>query len=141
MKMLRFWLALPLLFGLINACIADGQTRSTDSGVQYQDLVMGSGTPAAPNDVATIHFIVWIDVNGNKGQALFSSYDRGKPVAFKIGTDKVVQGWNDGVSGMQPGGKRLLFIPARLAYGARGAGEMIPPNTNLIYEIELIRIK
>lgn len=141
MKTLRFFLTLPLILGLINVCIADGHTRSTDSGVRYQDLVVGSGVPAAPNDVATIHFIVWIDDNGAKGQTLISSYDRGKPVAFKIGTDKVIQGWNDGVSGMKPGGKRLLYIPARLAYGARGAGEMIPPNTNLIYEIELISVK
>lgn len=141
MKTLRFCLTLPLLFGLVNVCIADGQTRTTDSGVQYQDLVVGDGAPAAPNDVATIHFIVWIDDNGAKGQTLISSYDRGKPVAFKIGTNKVIQGWNEGVTGMQPGGKRLLYIPAHLAYGAKGAEDMIPPNTNLIYEIELMGIK
>ena len=141
MKTLRFCLSLPLLFGLINVCIADGQIRSTDSGVRYQDVVVGGGAPAAPNDVVSIHFILWVDDNGAKGQTLFNSHDRGKPVTFKIGTDKVIQSWNDGVPGMRPGGKRLLYIPARLAYGDAGAGEMIPPNTNLIYEIELIGLK
>ena len=142
MKWLLYFLTLALFLSLFTVCIAGGQTQSTTpSGIQYEDLVAGSGTVAAPSGVATIHFIIWIDNNGTKGKKLFSSYERGRPVAFKIGTDKVIQGWNEGVVGMQPGGKRLLHIPAHLAYGAKGAEDMVPPNTNLIYEIDLISVK
>ena len=141
MKILHFCLALTLLLGLTGSVVAGEQPQYTTGGIRYQDLVVGSGTAAAPDMVVTIHFVAWADDNGARGPLLFDSYAQGNPVTFKVGAAMVIQGWNDGVVGMQAGGKRVLYIPARFAYGAKGVGELIPPNTDLIYEIELIRIK
>ena len=66
---------------------------------------------------------------------------QGKPVSFKLGTAKVLKGWNLGVAGMKTGGRRLLMVPANLGYGTSGAGNIVPPNADLIFEIQLLDVK
>ena len=70
-----------------------------------------------------------------------SSYDRGKPFSFQIGLRQVIEGWEQGLLGMKVGGKRTIFIPSELGYGERGAGDLIPPNANLIFDIEIIEVQ
>ena len=100
-----------------------------------------SGRTAEIGKVAVIHFTAWFDVDGTKGKMIFDSRDRGEPVAFKIGTDGVIKGWNIGVAGMKTGGRRRLMVDSDMAYGAKGSGDAIPPHADLIYEIELIEVK
>jgi hypothetical protein len=85
------------------------------------------------------NFIILWDVP--KKLPFFNSRDQGEPISFKVGTDKVIEGWNIGVIGIQVGGKRRLLVPSKLAYGAEGAGQVIPPNAALIFEIELLEVK
>jgi len=113
----------------------------TEGGLTYRDLKVGSGAAAEIGKIAVIHFTGWIDNNGEKGEEFFSSHDQGKPVAFKIGTDMVIEGWNRGVVGMQEGGKRRLMVPSELGYGDRGAADIVPPNADLIYDIELVEVR
>jgi FKBP-type peptidyl-prolyl cis-trans isomerase len=113
----------------------------TESGLRYQELEIGSGEPAASGKVAVIHFTAWLDDSGAKGAQYFDTREHGEPVAFKLGTDNVMPGWNIGVEGMRVGGKRLLMIPAKLGYGAKGVGELVPPHADLIFEVELVDIR
>ena len=111
------------------------------SGLKYRDLEIGTGATANAGRIAVIHFTGWLDVNGQKRDQIYNSRDRGKPVAFKIGTDSVIRAWNIGVAGMKAGGKRRLMVPSELAYRAKGSGDVIPPHADLIYDIELIEVK
>jgi FKBP-type peptidyl-prolyl cis-trans isomerase len=112
-----------------------------DSGLKYMDLVVGTGATAEMGEIAVIHLTGWIDDNGQKGAEFISSHDRGKPVSFKLGTGQVMKGWNEGVAGMKVGGRRRLMIPSKLGYGAKGAGELVPPDADLIFEVELLEVK
>jgi FKBP-type peptidyl-prolyl cis-trans isomerase len=82
-----------------------------------------------------------VDDDGAKGEMIFDSRDRGKPVAFKLGTDRVIKAWNIGVAGMKVGGRRRLMVNSEMAYGARGSGDVIAPHADMIYDIELIEVK
>ena len=113
----------------------------TASGLKYKDLETGTGETAETGKIAVIHFVAWLDDNGKKGKQFFNSRVEEKPVAFKIGADIVIPGWNIGVAGMKVGGKRRLMIPAALGYGSKGAGEVVPPNADLIFDVELIEVK
>ena len=110
---------------------------ATDSGLQYQDLVAGDGAEIQAGDTANMHYTGWL-VDGTKFD---SSLDRGEPFEFTLGVGSVIKGWDEGVAGMRVGGKRKLTIPPDLGYGARGAGDVIPPNATLIFEVELLAIK
>jgi len=113
----------------------------TDSGFKYQDLKIGAGATAKFGNIVVITVIGWLDDNGQKGLEFIDSHDRGKPVSFKLGTEKIMQGWNVGVAGMKVGGRRQLIIPSELGYGTKGAAEVVPPNTALIFEVELLEVK
>lgn len=110
---------------------------TTASGLQYQDKVVGGGAVAAAGQVVAVHYTGWL-LDGTKFD---SSVDRGEPFEFALGAGRVIAGWDEGVAGMQVGGKRLLIIPAALGYGERGAGGVIPPNATLVFEVELLEIK
>lgn len=109
----------------------------TDSGLQYVELVKGTGREAELGDTATVHYTGWL-ADGTKFD---SSLDRGQPFAFRVGTGQVIKGWDEGVLGMRIGAKRKLIIPPDLAYGARGAGHAIPPNATLTFEVELLDLR
>ena len=110
---------------------------TTDSGLQYEDLSEGTGPAAKAGDSVQVHYTGWL-TNGTKFD---SSHDRGNPFRFPIGAGRVIKGWDEGVAGMKVGGKRKLMIPSKLGYGARGAGSVIPPNADLVFEVELLGIR
>ena len=113
----------------------DVKIVTTDSGLKYQDLKVGTGTAAKTGDTVEVHYTGWLAKDGTKFD---SSVDRNEPFEFKIG-GRVIKGWNEGVVGMKPGGKRKLIIPAKLAYGEKGKGK-IPGNADLVFDVELLRI-
>ncbi len=102
-----------------------------------EDLEVGEGKEVKQNDTVVIHY------NGTlqDGTKFDSSIDRGQPFETQIGVGMVIPGWDQGVLGMKIGGKRKLVVPPELAYGEQGAGEVIPPNSTLIFELELLDIK
>jgi FKBP-type peptidyl-prolyl cis-trans isomerase FkpA len=116
---------------------------TTASGLQYRDLKAGNGQAAQAGDTVDVHYTGWLqNADGSRGRKFDSSLDRGEPLTFTIGMHEVIKGWEEGLQGMQIGGRRRLIIPAALAYGSRNVGDgLIPPNSNLIFEVELIKIK
>jgi peptidylprolyl isomerase len=113
----------------------------TPSGLKYEDTLHGTGEVAKAGNTVTVHYSGWIDAGGARGKKFDSSLDKGKPFQFILGKGEVIKGWDEGVTGMKVGGKRTLSIPSDLAYGKKGAGKAIPPNANLIFEVELLGVK
>ena len=112
--------------------------------LQRIDVKVGTGAPAIAGDEISVHYTGWLyDQNApdKRGQKFDSSRDRGEPLVFRLGTGRVIRGWDEGVEGMQRGGKRELQIPSGLSYGARGAGKVIPPGASLVFEVELLDIR
>lgn len=118
-----------------------GEKIKSPTGLEYIDVKTGTGEIASPGATAVVHYTGWLNTNGAKGTKFDSSVDRGEPFEFPLGAGRVIKGWDEGVAGMKVGGKRTLYIPASLGYGSRGAGGVIPPNANLIFEVELLAIK
>jgi peptidylprolyl isomerase len=112
------------------------ETIQTASGLEYVELVEGTGARPKPGDSVSVHYTGWL----KSGQKFDSSHDRAQPLAFPIGRGRVIKGWDEGVAGMRVGGKRKLIIPAHLGYGDRGAGGVIPPGATLIFEVELVDV-
>jgi peptidylprolyl isomerase len=142
-------LALALITGLGGAIAAgfstpasaQAKTMTTASGLQITDSVAGTGASPKTGQTCVMHYTGWLYVNGAKGKKFDSSLDRGQPFEFPIGTGRVIKGWDEGVASMKVGGKRTLIIPPALGYGASGAGGVIPPNTTLIFDVELLGVK
>ena len=101
-----------------------------------EDLAVGDGAAASAGQTVSVHYTGWL----TSGQKFDSSVDRNDPFEFRLGVGQVIPGWDQGVAGMQVGGKRKLTIPPNLAYGARGAGGVIPPNATLVFEVEVLAI-
>jgi FKBP-type peptidyl-prolyl cis-trans isomerase len=124
-----------LVLGLA-ACGSDSPTAVRDSGVvEKTDLVVGIGAEAVNGDTLTVHYTGWL-ADGTKFD---SSYDRGTPFVFRVGTGAVIAGWDQGIPGMKVGGKRRLIIPPSLGYGSTAYGP-IPANSTLKFEVELLSI-
>lgn len=114
---------------------------TTKSGLKYEDLVAGTGAEAANGQKVLVHYTLWHDVNGQKGEKIQSSKDGGQPFPFTVGQPGLIDGWNEGMVGMKVGGTRRLYIPSNLGYGPQGRPPIIPPNANLIFEIELLQVQ
>ncbi len=115
-----------------------GDGVKTESGLQYWDIVVGTGPVAKEGDAVRVHYTGWL-VSGKKFD---SSLDFGRPFTFALGNGEVIQGWDEGVAGMKVGGKRQLRIPPELAYGEGGSPDgTIPPNTTLIFEVQLLNVQ
>lgn len=114
-----------------------GQEITNPSGLKYVDHVIGTGpTPQAGQTIA-VHYTGRL----TDGTKFDSSIDRGQPFVFQVGVGKVIKGWDEGLLNMRVGGKRTLTIPPHLGYGQRGAGDVIPPNATLVFEVELLEIR
>lgn len=111
-----------------------GNLITTDSGLQFEDLLVGRGPNARYGQTVTVHYTGWL-TNGTKFD---SSLDKGQPFQFVLGAGEVIKGWDEGVSTMRIGGKRRLIIPPQLGYGDRGAGGVIPPGATLVFEVDLL---
>jgi peptidylprolyl isomerase len=118
------------------AGIDTASMTKTSSGLLYQDIVQGEGVSPNPGQKVLVHYTGWL-LNGDQFD---SSRDQGRPFSFNLGKGQVIKGWDEGVSTMKLGGKRKLVIPPELGYGARGAGDSIPPNAILIFEVELLGV-
>jgi FKBP-type peptidyl-prolyl cis-trans isomerase FkpA len=105
--------------------------------VRIEEIHVGSGPEVKNGDRIYVHYTGWL---ASDRTVFDSSRDRGQPFAFTVGAGEVIKGWDQGVVGMKKGGKRMLYIPAELAYGEKGAPGAIPPNADLIFEVELLRI-
>jgi len=112
----------------------------TNSGLEYEITQEGTGASPEKGKPVTVHYTGWLNSNGEPGTKFDSSVDRGQPFTFIISVGQVIRGWDEGVASMKIGEKRRLFIPSTLGYGAHGAGAVIPPNANLIFDVELLNV-
>jgi FKBP-type peptidyl-prolyl cis-trans isomerase FkpA len=112
--------------------------------LQKIDTLVGEGREAEPGFNVTVHYTGWLydpSAQDGKGKKFDSSVDRKEPFVFFLGGGQVIQGWDEGFAGMKIGGKRTLIIPSEMGYGSRGAGGVIPPNADLIFDVELLGVK
>lgn len=108
------------------------------------DSQLGEGREAEKGLTITVHYSGWIydeNEDDKKGNKFDSSKDRNEPFTFVLGVGQVIKGWDDGFAGMKIGGTRTIIIPSEMGYGSRGAGSVIPPNTDLIFDVELLGIQ
>ncbi len=110
---------------------------TTSSGLKYEVLREGNGPVAKAGQTVSVHYTGWL----TDGTKFDSSVDRGQPFSFALGAGQVIKGWDEGVAGMKVGEKRKLTIPSDLGYGQRGAGNVIPPNATLVFDVELLGIQ
>ena len=143
-----FLLSAVLLAALAISALADekkdekgSKMHKTPSGLQYEDIVAGTGASPKTGQTCVMHYTGWLWENGAKGKKFDSSVDRGEPFKFQIGRGMVIKGWDEGVATMKVGGKRTLLIPPQLGYGTRGAGGVIPPNATLLFEVQLLGVE
>ena len=112
-------------------------TTTSPEGLVIEDKAVGTGIEAVAGKTVSVDYVGTLE-NGTKFD---SSYDRGTPIEFVLGTGRVIKGWDMGIAGMKVGGKRRLVIPADLAYGDRAVGGVIPANAVLVFEVELVGVK
>jgi FKBP-type peptidyl-prolyl cis-trans isomerase len=108
------------------------------------DIKTGTGPAIKKGQTAVVQYTGWLYDEGapeKKGRKFDSSRDRNQPFDFELGAGMVIQGWDEGVEGMQVGGQRRLVIPPEKGYGAQGAGGVIPPNATLVFDVELVGIE
>ncbi len=115
---------------------AEGYYTSS-TGLKFQDIKKGDGPRPRPGQTVVVHYTGWL----TNGQKFDSSVDRGQPFEFVLGKGDVIKGWDEGVKGMYVGGQRRLLIPPQLGYGSKGAGDSIPPNAKLVFDVQLLGIK
>lgn len=138
-------IALVLMLALfLGACqspssgpTASNTLTTTSSGLQYQEITVGTGATPQTDQTVSVHYTGWLA----DGKKFDSSVDRGQPLQFVLGRGQVIKGWDEGVATMKVGGKRKLIIPPALAYGSTGFGGVIPPNATLTFEVQLLGIK
>jgi FKBP-type peptidyl-prolyl cis-trans isomerase len=119
----------------------EGEVVEKPSGLRYVVLKEGEGTVAREGKKVSVHYTGWLNKDGKKGKKFDSSLDRGRPFPFPLGQGAVIPGWDEGVAGMKVGEKRRLLIPSKLGYGLQGAGKDIPPNADLIFDVELLQVE
>lgn len=115
----------------------DEKRIKTASGLEYVELREGAFKPAEAGNLVEVHYTGWLAKDGKKFD---TSLDRKVPFKFTLGRGQVIKGWDEGVAGMKAGSIRRLYVPASLAYGERGYPPQIPPNADLIFEVEVVRI-
>ena len=144
-KLFNLSIVLFVLFTLPQAAFAYKEAAASD-GPQFQkiDTKVGTGEEADIGQTVSVHYTGWLyDENApdKKGKKFDSSFDRNEYFSFMLGAGRVIKGWDKGVTGMKVGGQRTLIVPPSMAYGAQGAGNIIPPNATLIFDVELVSLK
>ena len=132
----------------ISSTAAVAQTAATPAPTEVKELVkkdnkVGEGKLAEKGKAVSVHYTGWLHdpkAADQKGKKFDSSRDQGIPFGFILGAGRVIKGWEEGVEGMKEGGSRTLVIPPALGYGERGAGNAIPPNATLLFDVELIKV-
>jgi FKBP-type peptidyl-prolyl cis-trans isomerase len=126
-----------IAFLTVFACNKEKNEVKMKSGLIIVDNVVGEGLEAEKFDILTVHYTGKLE----DGTVFDSSKNPGRdPFRFTVGTGQVIRGWDEGFVGMKIGGTRTLTIPSEMGYGARGAGDVIPPNATLIFEVELLEV-
>ncbi len=141
---MKYLIAIILSLAILSACSSTKEATknefpdyiTTSSGLQYKDIEVGTGNMPEKNQICVVHY------HGTllDGTVFDSSKERGQPFEFPIGVGRVIKGWDEGVMTMRIGGKRKLVVPPELGYGSRTMGS-IPPNSTLVFEVELLNIK
>ena len=129
-----------LIFGLTFA----GYAVADSGGLTKIDVKVGAGKEATPGKMVSVHYTGWLfdkSAADNKGKKFDSSRDRPGNFTFPLGEGRVIKGWDQGVQGMKVGGQRTLIIPPSMGYGARGAGNIIPSNATLVFDVELMGVQ
>ena len=137
---MRHILTLMILVFMVTIAAGQDKMATTKSGLKYVDQMVGSGDVAMKGNTVSVHYTGWFYTEGKRGAKFDSSLDRKMPFEFKLGARQVIPGWDEGVEGMKVGGKRELIIPPDLGYGPRGMPGIIPPNSTLNFEIELLKV-
>ena len=136
-----------VLASMLSACgggngSGSASATSGPTALQTTDTVIGTGATAVAGNTLTVNYTGWLyDASAaqNHGKQFDSSIGKA-PFSFKLGAGQVIAGWDQGMVGMKVGGKRTLLIPSAMGYGSSGAGGVIPPNTALVFDVELISI-
>ena len=147
--MIQRFLSICITVVLIGIIGCSDSSTSTTAGsdvakLVITDVTMGSGDEAIAGMNVSVHYTGWLydkSAVDNKGKKFDSSRDRGQPFEFPLGAGRVIKGWDQGVAGMKVGGQRSLIIPPGLGYGSRGAGDLIPPNAALVFDVELLNVR
>jgi len=126
----------------VTIAVAAGQAKmtTTKTGLKYTDQKVGTGDVAMKGNSVQVQYTGWLYLDGKRGAKFDSSVDRNMPFQFKLGGREVIAGWDEGVEGMKVGGKRERIIPPDLAYGPREVGGLIPANSTLDFEVELLKV-
>jgi FKBP-type peptidyl-prolyl cis-trans isomerase FkpA len=138
--------AAALAFVVVTGC-ASSEEEMADSGItalQIEDVTPGTGAEATKGQTVRVHYTGWLyDVaaGDKRGRQFDSSKDRDEPFEFRLGSGEVITGWDEGVAGMRVGGTRILTIPPAMGYGASSAGDVIPGNATLVFEVELLDVR
>lgn len=119
--------------------LVTGKPNRSPSGLEYYDLEIGTGKRAVPGFSLVVNYTGWMKKGKGKYEVFDSSIGR-KPFTFDLGRGQAIKGWDEGFTGMRVGGKRQLHVPAHLGYGNHGSGR-IPPNTPLIFDVELVAVR
>jgi FKBP-type peptidyl-prolyl cis-trans isomerase len=123
--------------GRAAGCSGSPGGPSAAARVELQDTALGTGLEAGPGRTVTVHYTGML-ANGTKFD---SSRERGQPLTFKLGQGIVIPGWEQGLAGMRPGGRRRLVVPPALAYGDQGSGPAVPPGATLTFDVELLKVE
>jgi FKBP-type peptidyl-prolyl cis-trans isomerase len=140
--MKRFGVSIPVVLLVLAAGCAESTAekdgkQKTPGGVEYKVLKEGDGLEAEKGDRVTVHYTGKLTENGFQ----FDSSVGKEPFVFGLGFGDVIRGWDEGVAGMKEGEKRMLYIPSRLGYGPGGMPPVIPPNADLTFEVELLKVE